>query len=103
MSLRSDAFDFADGVLANAADEIGGIVQEAIEYRRNTPHRFALFHARMVELLTTARRPNGKHLIAWRYRVARHRFWARRYEAKSWAFDRTLAARCGLPLREGTA
>ena len=79
MSLRDQAWSWADALLRS-------VLADAIQYRREHPLRFALFHVRMLEIGTRARR--------W------HAFWAQHYAAKAWALDAELARRCTQRLAE---
>jgi hypothetical protein len=82
----AEAHRFADAVVREAR----GIINNAIEYRRTEPHRFALFHGRMAlywELLPGRRR---------RVRIAWHRRWEAHYAAKAWALDQDLARSCSI-------
>ena len=81
MSLRRDALAWADEILRS-------VIRDAIEYRRAHPHRFALFHSRMVELLRSSGLKPRNPRVKW------HAYWAARYSAKAYALDADLVERC---------
>ena len=93
MSLKSEAKEQARKFIEDIAR---GLIRDAIEYRRTKPCEFAKFHQIMQEKLRKARRPNGKRLIAWRARVAKHRYWEMFYAARCEAFDPDFAKKCGV-------
>jgi hypothetical protein len=82
----AEAHRFADAVVREAR----GIINNAIEYRRTEPHRFALFHGRMAQYW------NGRRGLWARIAEGHHRRFAARYSAKAWALDQDLARSCSI-------
>lgn len=89
MSLGQDA-------LQAARDEARRVLGEAIEYRREHPYVFYLFHRSMA----TLRRNQRRLLAAWWHRQWRDRYWAKTMATRE-------ATRCASrhpdPTNEGVA
>ena len=78
--MRNEALAWADDILRS-------LIGDAIRERRAHPHRYALFHSRMVFLLQSrTRRP--RLAIRW------HAWLAARYSARAYALDHELMAAC---------
>lgn len=90
--MRKQAQEYAEAVTKEAIRGLVGLIDEAIDLRRAEPLRFALFHKRMVQLLSAA-----PYFVAFRKaRISRHRRLEMRYTAKAYALSQTLARVCGL-------
>ena len=62
-----------DKLRAAALDEARRVIGNAIEYRRNHPYTFYLFHLKMEQ----SYKRRGRRVLAWWHRVWRRRYWAK--------------------------